>query len=337
MQKEYICTNEDSFQRLDHVLVKIFPELGLRARRRLCEQGKVYINDKIGKAADKLKNGAKINIINEESATAAKEIKSYIIKESGDFAAIYKPPFVHSVALQGSENNHMEKEIMRLFPNKTPFLLNRLDYATSGILMLAFSEKAKYYWELWQRNHDTKKYYVTLVEGHLLSEQEISFKLDSDNKQRVKINKNVLGDRKTLVSPLLWLKDTQGQALTLVKCLITQGARHQIRAHLASICFPLVSDTKYGAQVFYDMNTLQNLSMLDTSCMLPVTKENLSKASSLSIQPPATYGYSNRNDEECFLLHHIKIEIPYFECLCLPSYLGVLPEDIFQLIENSLY
>ncbi len=337
MLKEYTCLDEDAFQRLDHVLAKIFPELGLRARRRLCEQGKIYINDKIGKAADKLKVGVKIIIVNEESVTATKEIKSYIIKEDLNYAAIYKPSFVHSVALQGSESEHMENEIKRLFPNKTPFLLNRLDYATSGILMLAFSEKAKYYWELWQKNHDTKKYYVTLVEGHLLQDEEICFKLDSDNKQRVKINKNVKGDRKTSVSPLLWLKDDQGQALTLVKCLITQGARHQIRAHLASIGFPLVSDKKYGAHICYDTNTLQDFKMLDMSFVLPALKENFDKISLSSVQTPIAYDYAIRNDEECFLLHHIKIEIPYFECLCLPSFFKVFSEDILQLIENSLY
>jgi 23S rRNA pseudouridine1911/1915/1917 synthase len=126
-------------------------------------------------------------------------------------------------------------------------LVNRLDYETSGILVVAKSI------QVWQELHlafvtgRCTKEYLAIVENCTVKDvsvvssylgnryrgsRKVSFSLDSS---RGKFTKSVV-------------KVVRRTALgTVVKVRTKTGARHQVRVHLASLKAPLIGDFLYGS------------------------------------------------------------------------------------------
>jgi 23S rRNA pseudouridine1911/1915/1917 synthase len=128
-------------------------------------------------------------------------------------------------------------------------LLYRLDYETSGVLVYVKSEEA--YQDL-RANFKTiakKKTYLCIVEGecklegnftHYFSSKEVKGK-------RVVVSENSkVGDQGDL--SLRALRYDSKTNTTLMEVDLKSGLRHQIRAQLAYLGFPLRGDTFYGGK-----------------------------------------------------------------------------------------
>jgi len=358
---QYLCTEEDENKRIDYLLANLVDDMGLRARRRLCEQGLIHINNKIAKASDKVRANNIITMYppiyasDKDVSIQETTSKLSIIKENTDYAALCKPAQMHSERVAGTATNNVQDKLPSLFIDKKPILLNRLDFATSGILMIAFSDDAKREWERYQSRKGIKKIYLALVEGKLEHEVNVKYALILKNKHNVRVDKNSIGQRYTKVYPLAHAKDSEGNDISLVSCMITQGARHQIRAHLTSIGHPLLSDIKYDAKKQYSTQELTSVSMFqsplipyDLSCnpdMLSIIaapyedskryKEQEINEGCNTSQDAHSHEIPEFNklkastkkndahtlkDKECFILHHIKLEFSHFEVSCLPDF-----------------
>ena len=76
-------------------------DLGLRARRRLCDRSLVLVNGKPGIPGLKLRAGQEIIILPDpEGAAIPKDAPSLVYKDGG-IAALYKPAGMHTAALAG--------------------------------------------------------------------------------------------------------------------------------------------------------------------------------------------------------------------------------------------
>ena len=89
-----------------------------------------------------------------------------------------------------------------------------------------------------------------MLEGRLEQPVLIANALDCSNRARTLVLDRQDDDptRHTLVTPLRYLGSSRAsaQAITLARVEIQRGARHQIRAHLASAGFPLWGDPVYN-------------------------------------------------------------------------------------------
>jgi 23S rRNA pseudouridine1911/1915/1917 synthase len=235
-------------ERLDHALLLLFPGTGLRHRRRLFDQGLVLVDGRLRAAAFKVRPGQQIEFLPRlnSSAPAASEAAArlWVVHEDGQFAAVCKPAKLHSAAIEGKDEPCVERELPRLFPGQKPVLLNRLDFETSGILLVALSGLA----ELRYRTEDSAKVhkrYLALVRGRVDGEFRIKRLLDTDNRKRTRVlvaqEPSFL--RWTRVRALVHL---EARGATLLQVSIHKGARHQIRAHLSAVGHPIVGDPLYG-------------------------------------------------------------------------------------------
>lgn len=228
--------------RLDHALAALLPEAGLRQRKRLIETGRALVDGRPAPAAFRLRAGQRVELLAPEPEPAAPAELPLLAKKSG-FAALDKPAGLHSAALAGGGGASAEALLAAMFQGSEARLLNRLDFLTSGILLVALTAKAAKVYAGLEALEVTKEY-LAVVQGELTEPLTLKRRLDTDDRRRTR----VLG--KLEPEPRLWTKAWPEAVLdggrTLVRVRIHAGARHQIRAHLAAAGLPIVGDPLYG-------------------------------------------------------------------------------------------
>ncbi|MDC0336190.1 pseudouridine synthase [Pseudodesulfovibrio sp.] len=231
--------------RLDKVLLEIMPDSSLRLRRRLCDEERVLVDDRPRRPGYKVRPGQRLDIKGASVKMSLNDLGLYMVKQAGMFAAVFKPGGVHSASIAGKDAPSVEALLPDMFPEATPVLLNRLDYLTSGLLLVGLSQDGvKVYHDL-EEAGKIKKFYYATIQGRLDGLVSIKRALDTDDRKKTRVLDEDDGDARRWTDVKV-LSHDHDRDTTEVRCLIMKGARHQIRAHLASIGHPIVGDPLYG-------------------------------------------------------------------------------------------
>jgi len=247
MPRELILTPLSEGLRLDHVLAGLFPEMGLRGRRRLCEDGRVYVDGRPAGAGFHVRSGQRISVTEDEALPPAVSI---VCREAG-LAALDKPAGLPSAHLAGRAATSLESSLGALFPDcLSPFpkLLNRLDTGTSGLVLAALSIEGLNAWQAAEAAMQVEKRYLAVVEGVFPCGEERVFAAALDMKQRRTTRLLDFSGPEERHTRVKGLGEIVSGRLSLVGCVIRRGARHQIRVHLAGAGFPLWGDAQYGSR-----------------------------------------------------------------------------------------
>lgn len=120
-----------------------------------------------------------------------------------------------------------------------PYLLNRLDRETSGIVLFGKFPRDRQALEGIFKNPSTQKTYLALVKGAPKQPHaKIGIPLEARN-----------SNQKVSASTHYTVKEKYGP-MSLLEVRIETGRQHQIRKHLMMIGHPLVRDPKYGDKNF---------------------------------------------------------------------------------------
>lgn len=267
--KEVKIRKNDSGQRIDRFLRKYLSKAPRSFIYRMIRKKNIKLNNNRVKPEKILKEGDVIQFyladktiekFVEEKEKINSYIKLDIIYEDKNIILINKPKGILSHAANNNVDNIVDSMVKYLIDKGdynvkkektfTPAICNRLDRNTSGIII-----GAKNYFTLKIINEairkgDIKKYYKAMVIGELDKEIKLKdylVKNKVDNKVTV-LEEKVKGAKKicTQIKPLKIGKD-----YSLIEINLITGRTHQIRAHLASIGYPIIGDIKYGNK---DMN-----------------------------------------------------------------------------------
>ncbi len=242
-----IAEDSDEGQRLDKFMLKLLPESGLRERRRLIESGCVTVNGRSCRSGLKMFSGAEVVLFEAENRSCDVEILSQVkvVKQADGFGVVYKPEGIHSAAIAGSPAPSVEECLAGIFPGQDPILANRLDFLTSGMLLVAFGVERENEFRAYEDSGKVDKIYHAKVHG--IPDELLICKnlLDTVERKRTK----VLDEEG---SPERWsnveLIEKYEDGTSLIEVRIAKGSRHQIRAHLAHEGFPIVGDSLYGRE-----------------------------------------------------------------------------------------
>lgn len=174
----------------------------------------------------------------DESVLSNDAASATLIKDLGDYSIWNKPSGMLS---QGSKwGDHCtvyrwaEKNLQ---PERSAFIVHRLDRAASGLMILAHKKSvASLFSRMFEQRSIDKRYLVD-VEGDFS-------KMMPKDETVVTINDAI--DEKTAISHVTMLSFDSIKSTSTLEVKIETGRKHQIRKHLTNIGFPVVGDRLYG-------------------------------------------------------------------------------------------
>jgi len=117
----------------------------------------------------------------------------------------------------------------------TPQPVHRLDYATTGILLVGKTSSSIRALNKMFENKKVKKTYFAITIGEMITQGKITSKIDGKKSQ----------SKYTLIAVV---PSKRFGKLNLVKLKPKTGRRHQLRKHLSSIGNPILGDKEYGIE-----------------------------------------------------------------------------------------
>ncbi len=129
-----------------------------------------------------------------------------------------------------------------------PGIVHRLDKDTSGLLLVAKTDRAHAALVEAMRRRDVARHYLALAEGTLPSTRgRVDAPIGRDPRDRQRFAAIEAG--KAAVTH--WQVQSAGQVetavVTLLRCRLETGRTHQIRVHLSFAGAPVAGDLRYGA------------------------------------------------------------------------------------------
>ena len=250
--QEFLVPPESSGERLDRFLSDRLTEFSRAQIQRLVERGEVTLDGKKTRPAERLRAGQLIQLTipePEPTSIVPAEIPLYIVYEHPEFVVVDKPPGLVVHPAPGHPNDTLANALMARYPKlavgnaQRPGIVHRLDKGTSGLMVVALSDRAYHHFVDQMKNHQMHKEYLGLVHGEFPHESgTIEAPIGRDRANRQKMGVAETGrEARTHFQVVERLPD-----YTLMRFVLETGRTHQIRVHAASVGHPIVGDVIYG-------------------------------------------------------------------------------------------
>ena len=177
--------------------------------------------------------------------TKLPQFKDIIIYEDDYFIFVNKPAHLSSLDERSGGVVNLLQMARKYFEDVQ--LCHRLDKETSGVLLIAKTNEAFKLLASMFENRDVEKTYHAVVQGYLQVENKsILLPLSITSKGLAKVDMKDGKKAETIITTLQVFNHH-----TLLACNPVSGRLHQIRIHLASQNFPIISDETYGGKKPY--------------------------------------------------------------------------------------
>ena len=244
MKLEYICEQ-------DMLLKEYLVYLGLS--RRFCKRvklyGKMIINDEIALNFYPVKKGDKITLeynetTNEDILTLKDDLD--VVYEDSHILVVNKKA---NLATQPSRK-HFDTNLVSIVKgyfekngvNSNVHVVNRLDYATSGLMIIA---KDGFTHFALTKEKIINRYYYAIVHGIMdIKKGVINLPINRVSAESIKREVNDKG--KEAITNYEVVKEDIHNNTSIVRIKLDTGRTHQIRVHFAYLGHPLVGDALYN-------------------------------------------------------------------------------------------
>lgn len=239
--KKYIVEETDE---LYNYLRKTLTNMSKNNIKSLLKNENIYVNNKIITKYDYLIN--KNDIITIGNTLKSEDINLKIIYEDNNILVIDKPTKLLTISNKNEKEDTLYRKVSDYLKkqNKKVFIIHRLDYDTSGIIMFAKNQKVqKLYQDSWN-DLAKEREYTAVVEGITPNKGHIESYLKQTKTLLVYSSKSKDG----YFSITDYKKITNNNNYSLLKIYISTGRRNQIRCHMSDIKHPIVGDTRYNSK-----------------------------------------------------------------------------------------
>lgn len=268
----------DAPQRLDKALAQAVPEQAALSRSRLMKMiadGDVWRNGVVvSDPKTKVQPGQEFTLVlapAEALETLAEDIPLSVVWEDSDLIVIDKPagmvvhpaPGTPSGTLVNALLSHCGDSLSGIGGVRRPGIVHRIDKDTTGLLVVAKSDRAHHGLAAQFEAHSVNRHYLAVVHGapsgndpRLRGLRGVSFEPGGILKIATGLARHKTDRQRQAV---LWeagrhavtrarvLQEFQGAA-ALVECWLETGRTHQIRVHMSYAGHGLLGDQTYGGK-----------------------------------------------------------------------------------------
>lgn len=244
----YQVAEEQARQRLDVFVAGKMPEISRAFIQKLCDIGKITVNDKQVKAGHKLKVADTISVDYDTAQLAyIPDIDLPVVYEDKDCVVLNKPTGVltHSKGEFNPEATVATflRGRIKSMNGARAGIVHRLDRATSGVIICAKNPEALSWLQKQFSQRKVKKTYVAIVQG-TMREDEALIDMPIERNPKAPATFRVGPNGKAAQTHYKVLLSKNGKSL--LELSPTTGRTHQLRVHLAQLGHPILGDSLYG-------------------------------------------------------------------------------------------
>ncbi|MBM9510844.1 RluA family pseudouridine synthase [Desulfogranum marinum] len=272
---QHVVQPVEEKQRLDHYLVRKYPDFSRSYINKLILSHHVVVGGKAVKAGHKVRSGEMIDIHIPplaQSELQPEDIAFETLFEDEHLLVISKPPglVVHPAA--GHHSGTLVNGLLYRYRNLPqldggrPGIVHRLDKDTSGVMLVAKTEMSlRRLAESFKERQIHKIYYAVLLR----------YPGDEDGRIIAPIGRHPANRKKMSIRPIKgryavsqWhIIERYGNGMCLAEITIETGRTHQIRVHMASVKAPVAGDELYGGKIGVHTPGMPCRQMLHASCI----------------------------------------------------------------------
>ena len=280
-----VVPDEREGQRLDQYLVEMVPGISRSRFGNLIRTGHIHVNGGSSKVGSRVRTGDRIEVIippPEPLAMVAEKVEFTVLHEDDDLLVIAKPPGVVVHPASGHKKGTLVHGLLAHCSSlsgisgvERPGIVHRLDKDTSGVMVIAKSDKSHHGLVELFKTRQVKKVYHAIVAGRPGTPRGcISKAIGRHRSNRKKMAVLQHGGREAVTcwSVLEEFRDP----LTYLEVRPETGRTHQIRVHMSYLGHPIAGDALYGSK--------QQKQSVDKYCI----KRQCLHAYSLSFTHPVT-------------------------------------------------
>jgi 23S rRNA pseudouridine1911/1915/1917 synthase len=277
-------TQEYEGERIDKFLSVLIEDSSRNSIQKLIENGKVTVNGKEINKKYKVSVDDEVVILPSELKPIDAEPENIpidIVYEDEHLLVVNKPrgmvvhpaPGNYSGTLVNALLYHCKDSLSGINGVLRPGIVHRIDKDTSGLLIVAKSDRAHLGLAEQIKEHSFTREYNAVIVGHLKENVgTVNAPIGRNPKDRKKMCVS-MQNSKSAVTHYTVIKDFNGYSHVALK--LETGRTHQIRVHMAHLGHPVAGDMVYGNDKKSAFLNGQCLHAIKIGFVHPITNEYL--------------------------------------------------------------
>jgi len=285
---EHYSFTADSGQqalRVDKFLMNRIENATRNKIQQAAKAGSVRVNDVVVKSNYKVKGGDEVKVLFThppyENLLVGEDIPLDIVYEDDALVVVNKAAGMVVHPGHGNYNGTLLNALLYHFEslplnaNDRPGLVHRIDKDTSGLLVVAKTEKAMTHLAKQFFDKTSQRSYYALVWGDVKDDTgTIEGHIGRDPKNRLLMTVFPDGDQgKEAITHYEVVE--RFRYTTLVRCRLETGRTHQIRAHMKHIGHTLFGDARYGGDNILKGTTFTKYKQFVDNCFKLLPRQAL--------------------------------------------------------------